>query len=69
MALQIIARGRVLGFTEVYMIITPDGKYYELGDWAEPYIGQTLIISVEEPEEESLEGRLVRPLKRVLQNA
>jgi len=61
MALQIIAKGKVKRvlhdgptLTFRYLLNAGDGKLYVLGAWAEPYIGKHIVISYEEPEEESV---------------
>jgi len=54
MANQIIARGEVIvGFTECWLLDHERNEYFSVGgDWAAEYVGRTLVISLEEKEEE-----------------
>lgn len=67
MTQQVIARGKVkhhvLRQTTDYWIHAEDGDYY-LGKWARPYVGQTLVISLEEPGG-ALEGKLEREMSPI----
>jgi len=65
MAQQIIVKGKV--FSGYSMCFIDDGKqYWDIGRWAEPYDGQTLVISLEE---EELEPAINERLKKVLVEA
>ena len=51
---EIIAKGKVIRREFIaeaqFDLVTSDGAYYALDFWAEPYIGKTIVISLEEEE-------------------
>jgi len=69
MALQIIVEGR-LDFADGAYLITVKRplKTRYLGYYIHPYIGKHIVISYEEPEEESVDfwEKLAKPMRRAL---
>lgn len=69
MALQIIVKGK-LDYADGQYLITDDRTFQTryLWHYIDPYVGKTLVISLEEPEKE-LDPVVKKRLKMVLQNA
>lgn len=69
MALREIARGPVKYYTvpgkRLMVIDIKGGGLLILGQWAKDYIDKTLVIYVDEPEEEENEYEIVKPLAEI----